>query len=78
MDLHIGEACGVFGVYAPGHPVANLTYLGLYALQHRGQESCGIVTSNGGELRSDRAMGLVSDVYDAERLDRLVGSVRCV
>lgn len=67
------EECGVFGIF--GHPdAARLTYLGLYALQHRGQESCGIVTSNGDVLRSDRAMGLVSDVYDAERLDRLAGS----
>ena len=67
------EECGVFGIF--GHEdSARLTYLGLYALQHRGQESCGIVTSNGGELRSDRAMGLVSDVYDTERLDRLAGS----
>jgi amidophosphoribosyltransferase len=67
------EECGVFGIF--GHPdAARLTYLGLYALQHRGQESCGIVTSNGDTLRSDRAMGLVSDVYDAERLDRLAGS----
>ena len=67
------EECGVFGIF--GHPeAARLTYLGLYALQHRGQESCGIVTSTGGELRSDRAMGLVSDVYDTERLDRLAGT----
>ncbi|HEY9281887.1 MAG TPA: amidophosphoribosyltransferase [Pyrinomonadaceae bacterium] len=68
----LGEECGVFGVF--GHPeAARMTYLGLYALQHRGQESCGIVASDGAELRSDRAMGLVSDVYDKERLDRLPG-----
>ncbi len=67
------EECGVFGIF--GHAdAARLTYLGLYALQHRGQESCGIVTSEGGELRSDRAMGLVSDVFDTERLDRLAGN----
>jgi amidophosphoribosyltransferase len=67
------EECGVFGIF--GHPdAARLTYLGLYALQHRGQESCGIVSSDGRELRSDRAMGLVSDVYDSERLDKLAGS----
>jgi amidophosphoribosyltransferase len=41
------EACGVFGVYAPGQPVAHLTYLGLYALQHRGQESAGMAVSDG-------------------------------
>src|SRR5256714_8269029 len=67
------DECGVFGVY--GHAEASrLTYLGLYALQHRGQESCGIVTSDGGQLRSERAMGLVPDVFDAERLNRLPGA----
>jgi amidophosphoribosyltransferase len=67
------DECGVFGVY--GHPeAARLTYLGLYALQHRGQESCGIVSSDGAELRSERAMGLVSDAFDQPRLDRLPGA----
>jgi amidophosphoribosyltransferase len=67
------EECGVFGIY--GHPeAARLTYLGLYALQHRGQESCGIVASDGVLLRSERAMGLVSDVFDEERLNRLSGA----
>lgn len=66
------DECGVFGIY--GHAeAARLTYLGLYALQHRGQESCGIVSSDGAELRSERAMGLVSDVFDETRLDRLPG-----
>ena len=66
------DECGVFGIF--GHPeAARLTYLGLYALQHRGQESCGIVSSDGRELRSERAMGLVSDVFNAERLNRLPG-----
>ncbi|MDQ3908469.1 MAG: amidophosphoribosyltransferase [Acidobacteriota bacterium] len=67
------EECGVFGIH--GHAdAARLTYLGLYALQHRGQESCGIVTSDGRELHPDRAMGLVPDVFDEERLDRLKGT----
>jgi amidophosphoribosyltransferase len=66
------DECGVFGIF--GHAdAARLTYLGLYALQHRGQESCGIVSSDGSELRSERAMGLVSDVFNQERLDRLPG-----
>jgi amidophosphoribosyltransferase len=66
------DECGVFGIF--GHPeAARLAYLGLYALQHRGQESCGIVASNGRELRSERAMGLVSDVFDQARLDSLPG-----
>ncbi|MCP3178093.1 MAG: amidophosphoribosyltransferase [Desulfuromonadales bacterium] len=56
------DECGVFGIY--GHPeAANLTYLGLYALQHRGQESCGIVASDGSRLRAHKGMGLVADVF---------------
>ncbi|MCK4536410.1 MAG: amidophosphoribosyltransferase [Desulfuromonadales bacterium] len=56
------DECGVFGIF--GHPEsANLTYLGLYALQHRGQESCGIVSSDGSKLRAWRGMGLVADVF---------------
>ncbi len=67
------DECGVFGIY--GHPeAARLSYLGLYALQHRGQESCGIVTSDGRELRLERAMGHVSEAFDQARLDRLVGA----
>src|SRR4029078_7921319 len=67
------EECGVFGIY--GHPDAlRLTYLGLYALQHRGQESCGIVASDGAELRLERAMGHVSDAFSQSHLDRLRGA----
>src|ERR671932_2806417 len=67
------DECGVFGIY--GHDdAARLAYLGLYQLQHRGQESCGIVASDGGVLRSERAMGLVSEVFDEERLNRLPGA----
>lgn len=67
------DECGVFGIY--GHAdAARLTYLGLYALQHRGQESCGIVTSDGRELRLERAMGHVSEAFDQSRLDRLTGA----
>ena len=67
------EECGVFGIY--GHPeAARLTYLGVYALQHRGQESCGIVVSNGARLHSERDMGHVSEVFDQSRLDRLPGT----
>ena len=64
--------CGVFGVY--GHPeAANLTYLGLHALQHRGQESAGIVTSDGARLSAHRGMGHVIDVFPQEQLDKLKG-----
>jgi amidophosphoribosyltransferase len=56
------DECGVFGIF--GHPeAANLTYLGLYAQQHRGQESCGIVASDGHRLRTHKGMGLVADVF---------------
>jgi amidophosphoribosyltransferase len=66
------EECGVFGIY--GHAdAARLTYLGLYALQHRGQESCGIVAADGRQLVSERAMGHVRESFDQVHLDRLVG-----
>ncbi|PLX98318.1 MAG: amidophosphoribosyltransferase [Desulfuromonas sp.] len=67
------DECGVFGIF--GHPeAANLAYLGLYALQHRGQESCGIVASDGNKLRSHRAYGLVSDVFKDDTIfDNLPG-----
>jgi len=76
MDLtceKLHEECGVFGIY--GHAdAARLTYLGIYALQHRGQESCGIVVSNGDKLMSEREMGHVSEAFDQARLDRLAGT----
>jgi amidophosphoribosyltransferase len=66
------EACGVFGIY--GHPeAAKLTYLGLYALQHRGQESAGIVSSDGLRLYASRAMGYVADAFDEAALQSLPG-----
>ncbi len=66
--------CGVFGVF--GHPnAAELTYYGLYALQHRGQESAGIVTSDGRQFRTHKGMGLVSQIFDGEVLHNLVGSM---
>jgi amidophosphoribosyltransferase len=65
--------CGVFGIF--GHDeAANLTYLGLHALQHRGQESAGIVASDGRLLRGHREMGLVGDIFDAPALERLPGT----
>ncbi len=66
------DECGVFGIY--GHPeAANLTYLGLYALQHRGQESAGIACANGKTIHLEKAMGLVADVFSEARLRRLPG-----
>ncbi len=67
------EECGVFGIF--GHPEAsNLAYLGLYALQHRGQESAGIVTADGTQMRIHRDMGQVADIFSASTLARLTGS----
>jgi amidophosphoribosyltransferase len=72
-DDKLREECGVFGIY--GHAEATrLTYLGMYALQHRGQESCGMVVSNGEKLVSERDMGYVSEVFGEARLDRLQGT----
>ena len=72
LDDKLREECGIFGIY--GHAdAARLTYLGLYALQHRGQESCGIVTSDGAQLITERAMGHVRDSFDEQRLNRLRG-----
>jgi amidophosphoribosyltransferase len=71
-DDHFRDQCGLFGIF--GHPeAARLTYLGLYALQHRGQESAGIAASDGTRIRVHKAMGLVNDVFDDEVLDALDG-----
>jgi amidophosphoribosyltransferase len=70
-NLH--EACGVFGVFAPNEDVARVTFFGLYALQHRGQESAGIATTNGAELYIHKDMGLVSQVFLEEDLQHLQG-----
>jgi amidophosphoribosyltransferase len=67
------EACGVFGVYAPQQPVAHLCYLGLYALQHRGQESAGMAVSDGQTVTVVKDMGLVSNVFDERTLAALTG-----
>jgi amidophosphoribosyltransferase len=73
-DDHFHDECGVFGVF--GHPeAANLTYLGLYALQHRGQESAGIVSSDGTELYLHRAMGDVEEIFQPPVLAKLPGTM---
>jgi len=69
------DACGVFGVWAPGEDVAKLAYYGLYALQHRGQESAGIATSDGHRLLVYKDMGLVSQVFDERSLASLKGHI---
>jgi amidophosphoribosyltransferase len=73
-DDHFHDECGVFGVF--GHPeAANLAYLGLYALQHRGQESAGIVSSDGTELYLHRAMGDVEEIFQPPVLAKLPGTL---
>ena len=69
------DACGVFGVWAPGEEVAKLAYFGLYSLQHRGQESAGIATSNGDQILVYKDMGLVSQVFDETALNALQGHI---
>ena len=77
MDItsdKLREECGVVALY--GHPEASkLAYLSLYALQHRGQESAGIAASDGEKLQLHKAMGLVSDIFNADVLSRLPGSL---
>lgn len=79
-DDHFHDQCGLFGIF--GHlEAAHLTYLGLHALQHRGQESAGIVSTDGSRLHVEKGMGLVNDVFDPARLqhlkgDRAIGHVR--
>ena len=76
MDLvldKLHEECGIFGIF--GHSEAStLTQLGLFALQHRGQEACGIVTAEGDDLHQHRAIGLVADVLNPDVLKKLTGS----
>ena len=74
MQAYPKHYCGVFGIY--GHPnAAELTYYGLYALQHRGQESAGIVSCEEGQFRVHRGMGLVSQVFETETLNGLTGTM---
>jgi len=69
------ECCGVFGIYGPGLDVARLTFYGLYALQHRGQESAGIAVADGRRVLLHKGMGLVPDVFDERTLADLQGHI---
>ncbi|KAA9221686.1 MULTISPECIES: amidophosphoribosyltransferase [Corynebacterium] len=69
------EECGVFGVWAPGEDVSKLTYYGLFALQHRGQEAAGIAVGDGDQILVFKDLGLVSQVFDEQTLDALKGHV---
>ncbi len=68
------EACGIFAVYGAEDP-AQLIYLGLYALQHRGQESAGIVVSDGMDVKAHKGMGLISDVFKEGIIEKLKGNM---
>jgi amidophosphoribosyltransferase len=76
-ELHraCNEECGVFGIYGPGEDVARITFFGLYALQHRGQESAGIVTADGEQIYAHTRMGLVSQGFTEEDLQGLPGHI---
>lgn len=74
-NARIGEECGVFAIYDPKGDCARTTYYGLYALQHRGQESCGIAVNNNRDITQYKDMGLVSDVFDEEILTKLNGTM---
>ena len=69
----VGEECGVFGVWAPGEDVAKLTYYGLYALQHRGQEAAGMAVSDGSNVLVFKDLGLVAQVFDERSLSSMSG-----
>jgi len=69
------EACGIFGIFAPGEETARLTYFGLHALQHRGQESAGIAVSDGKHIHMHKEMGLVPQVFDEHVLSSLTGHI---
>ena len=69
------EECGVFGVWAPGEDVSKLTYYGLFALQHRGQEAAGIAVGDGDQILVFKDLGLVSQVFDEQSLDALKGHI---
>lgn len=75
MHLDLGEKCGVFGIFGREMEVSRLTFFGLFALQHRGQESSGIATADGKRLRSHKGMGLVSHVFNEVDIEKLTGHI---
>ena len=74
-DTSPKEACGVFGIFGPGKPASHMVYLGLFALQHRGQEAAGIAVSDGGRIWVDKDNGLVSSIFNDRRLKTLHGDL---
>lgn len=75
MDNRIGEECGIFAIYDPNGDCARSAYYGLYALQHRGQESCGIAVNNNRDITYCKDMGLVNEVFDNETIEKLNGTM---
>ncbi len=75
MEHRIGEECGVFAIYDPAGDCARSAYYGLYALQHRGQESCGIAVNNNRDITYHKDMGLVNEVFDNETIESLGGTM---
>ena len=75
LGLVLHESCGVFGIYSPSEDVARLTFYALFALQHRGQESAGIATADGKNIRIFTGMGRVSNVFTEESLQNLTGQI---
>ncbi len=77
-DEKLKEECGIFGIYGDSEQgLSRITYYGLYALQHRGQESAGIAVSDGGKVKHFKDMGLVSEVFDDDILEDLKGNIAC-
>ena len=74
-DRRLGEECGIFAIYDPEGDCARSAYYGLYALQHRGQESCGIAVNNNRDISYHKGMGLVNDVFNDETLTKLNGKM---
>lgn len=75
MEHRIGEECGIFAIYDPAGDCARSAYYGLYALQHRGQESCGIAVNNNRDITYHKDMGLVSEVFSSDIIDSLGGTM---
>lgn len=75
MEHRIGEECGVFAIYDPDGDCARSAYYGLYALQHRGQESCGIAVNNNRDITYHKDMGLVNEVFDNNTIEQLGGTM---
>src|SRR5699024_7896161 len=73
LDDKPHEECGVFGIYAPAEDVARVTFFGLYALQHRGQESAGIAATDGEHITVRKSLGLVSRAFDEDEINALNG-----